>query len=76
MVAAALVAAVVAVCISALIAWRWWLDARGLGLASAREHETRIATLKAQEVSEGMRMLPSHVAEIERRVKQLELRSR
>ena len=76
MVAAALVASVALICAAALTAWRWWLDARGLGLASAREHETRITALRAQELSEGMRMLPSHVAEIERRVKQLELRSR
>ncbi len=76
MVAAALVASVAVVCASALTAWRWWLTDRAASASAGRDHDVRLAQLRAQEVSEGLRQLPTNVESLERRVKQLELLSR
>jgi membrane-bound ClpP family serine protease len=50
-------------CVTAAVSFRWALASR-----------ERLAALKARDVDEGLKSLPAHVVELERRVKQLEAR--
>ena len=63
MVGVIVLACVVVVSGAALLAFRWHLDAR-----------ERAAALTSRQIDEGLRTLPAHVVELERRIRQLEVK--